>query len=76
MKNIILVFLLLLYVMMSCDNAAFEKKTSGSDTTLRISYNVYYSPRYYSFYLQSGNELSEYLVKAKSEYADEDIVKI
>lgn len=76
MKNIILVFLLLLYVMMSCDNAAVDKKTSGSDTTLCISYNVYYSPRYYSFHLQSGNELSEYLVKAKSAYADEDIVKI
>ena len=76
MKNIILVFLLLLYVMMSCDNAVVDKTTSGSDTTLCISYNVYYSPRYYSFHLQSGNELSEYLVKAKSAYADEDIVKI
>lgn len=36
MKNIILVFLLLLYVMMSCDNAVVDKKTSGSDTTLCI----------------------------------------
>ena len=49
MKNIILVFLLLLYVMMSCDNAAVDKKTSGSDTTLCISYNVYYSPHIIRF---------------------------
>lgn len=74
MKNIILVFVLLLYVMMSCSNAAMDKKTSDSDTMLRISYNVYSSSRYYSFYLQSDNELSGYLVEAKSEY--DDIVEI
>lgn len=74
MKNIILVFVLLLYVMMSCSNAAMDKKTSDSDTMLRISYNVYSSSRYYSFYQQSDNELSEYLVEAKSEY--DDIVEI
>ena len=74
MKNIILVFVLLLYVMMSCGNAVMDKKTSDSDTMLRISYNVYSSSRYYSFYLQSDNELSGYLIEAKSEY--DDIVEI